>query len=94
MGADLRKHKSRSRQNETGREKARKKVNEWVSTMGRQGGSTGTSKKLYGTPSGGQNNATTLPSDVYVPIPGTCEHVMFQGKEEFRLQMELSLLVI
>lgn len=32
----------------------------------------------------------TSPQDVYIPVPGTCEHVMLQGKEEFRLQMELS----
>lgn len=69
-----------------------------------QQGSVGTSEKLYGTPFDGQNNATTLhlhpppppppPKDVYVPISGTCEHVVLRSKEEFRLHVQLSLLII
>lgn len=34
------------------------------------------------------------PKHVRVLIPGACEYVLLRGKEELRLQMELSLLIL
>lgn len=97
MGGGLRKHKSRSGQNEIGKEKARKNVNEWVSSVGSRVQLA--PLRNYGTSFDGQNNTTTLhapalPQNVYVPISGTCDHVMLQSKEEFRLYVQLSLVII
>ena len=34
-----------------------------------------------------------LPKDAHVLIPGTCDYVMLQGKEELREQMEARMLI-